>query len=50
MRVFGPGKAEATGGWRKLHSEQFHNLYSEPNVIRMIKSSRMNRAGHAART
>jgi hypothetical protein len=36
-RVFGPKRDEVTGGWRKLHSEELHNLYSSPNIIRMIK-------------
>jgi hypothetical protein len=31
---------EETGGWRKLHNEELHNLYSSPSVIRMIKSRR----------
>jgi hypothetical protein len=33
----------------KLHNEEFHNLYSSPNIIRVIKSRRMRRAGHVAR-
>jgi hypothetical protein len=37
------------GDWRKLHNEQLRNLYSPPNIIRMIKSRRMRWAGHAAR-
>jgi hypothetical protein len=36
------------GEWRKLHSEELHNLYSSPNVIRQIKSRRMRWAGHVA--
>jgi hypothetical protein len=36
-----------TGGWRKLHNEELHNLYSSPSIIRMIKS-RMRWTGHAA--
>jgi hypothetical protein len=36
-------------GWRKLHNEDFHNLYSSPSIIRMIKPRRMRRAGHVAR-
>jgi hypothetical protein len=40
---------EVTGGWRKLHNEELHNLYSLPNIIRIIKSTRMRWAGHAAR-
>jgi hypothetical protein len=37
------------GDWRKLHNEKLHNLYSSPNIIRMIKSRRMRWAGHVAR-
>jgi hypothetical protein len=38
-----------TGGWRKLHNEELHNLCSSPSIIRTIKSRRMGWAGHAAR-
>jgi hypothetical protein len=38
-----------TGDWRKLHNEELHNLYSSPNIIRMIKSRRMRWAGHVTR-
>jgi hypothetical protein len=38
-----------TGGWRKLHKEELHNLYSSPSIIGMIKSRRMRWAGHVAR-
>jgi hypothetical protein len=38
-----------TGGSRKLHNEELHNLYSYPSIIRMIKSRRMRWAGQAAR-
>jgi hypothetical protein len=38
-----------TGGWRKLHNEELHNLYSSPSTIRMIKSRRMRWATHVAR-
>jgi hypothetical protein len=40
---------EETGGWRKLHNEELHNLYSSPSIIRVIKSRRMRWAGHVAR-
>jgi hypothetical protein len=36
-RIFEPKRDEVTGGWRKLHNEEVHNLYSSPNIIRMIK-------------
>jgi hypothetical protein len=35
-------------GWRRLHNEELHNLYSSPDIIRVIKSRRMRWAGHAA--
>jgi hypothetical protein len=38
-----------TGGWRKLHNEELHNLYSSPSIIRIIKSKRLRWAGHVAR-
>jgi hypothetical protein len=40
---------EVTGDWRKLHKEELHNLYSSPNIIRMIKARRMRWVGHVAR-
>jgi hypothetical protein len=40
-RIFGPKIDEVTGDWRKLHNEELHNLYSSPNVIRMINSRRI---------
>jgi hypothetical protein len=48
-RIFGPKTVEVTGGWRKLHNEELHNLYSSPGIIRMIKSTRMRWVGHVAR-
>jgi hypothetical protein len=48
-RIFGPKRDEVTGEWRKLHSEELHNLYSSPYIIRQIKSRRMRWAGHVAR-
>jgi hypothetical protein len=48
-RIFGPKRDEVTGEWRKLHSEERHILYSSPNIIRQIKSSRQRWAGHVAR-
>jgi hypothetical protein len=48
-RIFRPKRDEVTGEWRKLHSEELHNLYSSPNIIGQIKSRRMRWAGHVAR-
>jgi hypothetical protein len=48
-RIFGPNRDEVTGGWRKLHNEELHNLYSSPSIIRIIKSRRMRWADHVAR-
>jgi hypothetical protein len=36
-RIFGPKRDEVTGGWRKLHNEELHSLYSSPSLIRTIK-------------
>jgi hypothetical protein len=49
-RIFGPKKKEEVGGWRRLHNEELHNLYTSPNIIKAIKSKRMRWAGHVART
>jgi hypothetical protein len=46
-RIFGP-KGDEDGSWRKLHNDELHSLYSSPNIVRMIKSSRMRWAGHVA--
>jgi hypothetical protein len=46
--IFGPKRDEVTGGWRKLHNEELHNLYSLPSIIKIIKLRRMRRAGHVA--
>jgi hypothetical protein len=35
-RMFGLKRDEVTGGWRKLHNEELHNLYSSPGIIRML--------------
>jgi hypothetical protein len=48
-RIFGPKRDEVTEEWRKLHSEELHNLYSSPDIIRQVKSRRMRRVGHVAR-
>jgi hypothetical protein len=45
-RIFGPKRDEVMGEWRKLHSEELHNLYSSPDVIRQVKSRHMRWAGH----
>jgi hypothetical protein len=47
-RIFGPKRDDVMGGWRKLHNEELHSLYSSPSINRMIKSSRMKWAGHVA--
>jgi hypothetical protein len=44
-RIFRPKRDEVIGGWRKLHNEEFHNLYGSPNILRMIKSRRMRWEG-----
>jgi len=48
-RIFGPRRDEVTGEWRRLHNEELNDLYSSPNIIRVIKSRRMRWAGNVAR-
>jgi hypothetical protein len=47
-RIFEP-KRDEEGGWRKLHNEELHNLYSSPSIIRMTKSRRIRWVGHVVR-
>ena len=48
-RVFGPKRDEVTGERIKLHNEELNDLYSLPNIVRVVKSRRMRWAGHVAR-
>jgi hypothetical protein len=48
-RILGPKRDEVTGERRKLHNEELRDLYSSPNIIRIIKSRRMRWAEHVAR-
>jgi hypothetical protein len=45
-RILGPKRYEVTGGWRKLHNDELHNLYCSLSTIRMIKSWGMRWVGH----
>jgi hypothetical protein len=47
-RIFGPKRDEVTGEWRKLHNEELNDMYSSPNIVRVVKSKRMRWAGHVA--
>jgi hypothetical protein len=50
-KIFGSKRTEVTGGERKLHSDELHNMkiHSSPNIIRIVKSRRMRWAGHVVR-
>jgi hypothetical protein len=48
-KVFGPKRDEVTGEWRKLNNEELSDLYSLPNIVRVVKSRRMRWPGHVAR-
>ena len=47
-RRFGPRRDQVTMEWRKLHNEEFNDLYFSPNIFQVIKSTRMRWAGHVA--
>jgi len=49
MRVFEPNRDEVTGKWGKLHNVELSDLYSLPNIVRVVKSRRMRWAGHVTR-
>jgi len=49
LRIFGPKRDEVTRELRKLNNEEHNNLYSSPNIVRLIKSRRMRWTGHVAR-
>jgi hypothetical protein len=47
-RIFGPKRDEVRGEWRKLQNERLGDLYSSPNIVRVIKSRKMRWARHVA--
>jgi hypothetical protein len=47
--IFGPKRDAVTGEWRKLNNEELNDLYSSPNIVRVIKSRIMRWVGHVAR-
>jgi hypothetical protein len=48
-RIFGAKRDGVTGEWIRLHNEELNDLYSSPNIIRVIKSRRMMWTGHGVR-
>jgi hypothetical protein len=48
-RIFGSRRDAVAGEWRKLHNEKLNDLYSSPNIVRVIKSRRMRWARHVTR-
>jgi len=48
-RIFGPRRDDVTGEWKRLHNEELNDLYSSPNIVRVIKSRKIRWAGHVAR-
>ena len=48
-RIFGPRRDVVTGEWRKLHIEELNDLYCSPNIVWVIKPTRIRWAGHVAR-
>jgi hypothetical protein len=49
MRICGPKREKVAGGLRRLRNEELHNLYSLPNLIRVIKSRSMRLVDYVAR-
>ena len=47
-RILGSRREEVTGEWRRLHNEELNDLYSSPNIVRVIKLRRMIWVGHVA--
>jgi hypothetical protein len=47
-RIFHPKRDEKTGGWRKLHDKELHNVYSSPSIIRVIKLRSIKYMWHVA--
>jgi len=47
-RIFGPRRDEVSEEWRRMHNEELNDLYSSPNIVRVIKWRRMRWAGHVA--
>ena len=48
-RIFGPGRARQQRNWLKLHNEELNDVFSSPNIVRVLKSRRMRWAGHVVR-
>jgi hypothetical protein len=48
-RIFGREREEVTGVWKRLHNEKLRNMYASPNIIRVIKSSRIKWPGKVER-
>jgi len=48
-RIFGTKRMEVAGGWRRLHSEELHNLYHSANITRLLKPKRMGWIGQLVR-
>jgi hypothetical protein len=48
-RIFGPKREEVSGGWRRLHNEELHNLYTSPHIVKVMKLKRMRWVEHVAR-
>jgi hypothetical protein len=48
LRIFRPKWVEVAGGWRRVHNEEHHNLYTSPNVVMVIKLRKMRLVENAA--
>jgi hypothetical protein len=44
-RIFGPKREEVTGGWRRLHNEELHNLHASLNIVKVMTRRVVNVTG-----
>ena len=45
-KIFGPKRDDQAGERRRLHNSELHDLYGQPDIIRIVKSRRLRWAGH----
>jgi hypothetical protein len=46
LRLFGLRSGEFGGGWRKLHIEEFHIMYTSSDMVREIRLGKVRCLSH----